>query len=263
MTPCSPEPPESGQSPLLTIVIPAYNERERIGGTLSRILAFVDSRPFTADVLVVDDGSTDGTADLVASLRDGRDDVSIIRNDHRGKAYAVRTGMLAARGSLILFSDADLSTPIEEADHFLPHFEEGYDVVFGSREAPGAHRYDEPPFRHLMGRVFTYLVQSITGQRFQDTQCGFKAFSRDAAQQVFSRVQLYGDKSPIIQRSKVTGFDVELLFIARKRRLRIREVPVRWYYAPGSKVDPLRDSFQNLLDVLKVRLYDIRGRYGD
>jgi dolichyl-phosphate beta-glucosyltransferase len=248
--------------PLLTIVVPAYNERQRITATVTRIAEFMSDQAYAAELLVVDDGSDDGTAEVVESLKDGASrPIGVIRNDHRGKAYTVRTGMLAASGRYVLFSDADLSTPIEEVTGFLPYFEDGYDVVIGSREAPGAKRFDEPATRHVMGRIFTRTVQVITGQRFEDTQCGFKAFSHAAAQEVFSRVQLYGPNSPVIKRSRVTGFDVELLFLARKLNLRIREVPVRWYYSAGSKVDPLRDSFQNLLDVLKVRLYDLQGRY--
>ena len=227
---------------------------------MHKIAEFVGAQSYAIELLIVDDGSEDGTADLVESLRrDGQ--TLVIRNDHRGKAFTVRTGMLAAHGEVVLFSDADLSTPIEEVDRFLPLFDQGYDVVIGSREAPGAQRYDEPMTRHIMGRVFTRLVQTITGQRFEDTQCGFKAFKREAAQQIFQRVQLYGANSPVIRRSKVTGFDVELLFLARKLGFTIAEEPVRWYYSRGSKVDPFRDSFQNLLDVLKVRLYDLQGRY--
>jgi dolichyl-phosphate beta-glucosyltransferase len=249
-------------APLLTIVVPTYNERERISSTVQRITRFMDAQPYSAELLVVDDGSQDGTPDLVESLRNGvAPTAQVIRGDHRGKAYTVRTGMLAAHGHYVLFSDADLSTPIEEVSGFLPYFQDGCDVVIGSREAPGAKRFDEPATRHVMGRIFTRLVQLITRQRFEDTQCGFKAFSRQAAQEIFSRVQLYGANSPVIKRSKVTGFDVELLFLAKKLGLHIREVPVQWYYAPGSKVDPVRDSFQNLMDVLKVRLYDLQGRY--
>ena len=250
-------------APLLSIVVPTYNEKERIPGTISRILEFMDTQPYGAELLVVDDGSGDGTADLVDSLRSGQDPdrVRILRNDHRGKAYAVRSGMLAASGRYVLFSDADLSTPIEEVSAFLPYLEDGCAVVIGSREAPGAKRFGEPMTRHVMGRIFTRLVQLLTGQRFEDTQCGFKAFNHEAATQIFGRVQLYGADSPVIKRSKVTGFDVELLFLAKKLGLRIAEVPVRWYYSRGSKVDPVRDSLQNLLDVLKVRLYNWQGRY--
>jgi len=251
----------SSSDPLLTIVVPAYNEKARIGTTIERISCFMDEQDYAAELLIVDDGSDDGTPDLVDILGNGNERIRTIRNDHRGKAYTVRTGMLAASGQYVLFSDADLSTPIEEINQFLPYLRDGWDVVIGSREAPGAHRFDEPPFRHFMGRVFTRLVQLVTGQRFEDTQCGFKAFSHSAAQDVFSRVQLYGANSPVLRQPKVTGFDVELLFLARKRGLRIREVPVRWYYSAGSKVNPLRDSWQNLLDVVRVRLYDVQGRY--
>jgi glycosyltransferase involved in cell wall biosynthesis len=252
----------SSSDPLLTVVIPAYNEQHRIEATLARVAGFLESRPYAADLLVVDDGSSDSTPAMVESFAEGKDGIALLRGDHRGKAYTVRSGMLAAHGQFVLFSDADLSTPIEEVETFLPYLEDGYDLVIGSREAPGAERHDEPTFRHIMGRVFTRLVQFITGQRFEDTQCGFKAFRREAAQTIFSGVQLYGPNSPVITTSRVTGFDVELLFLARKRGMRIREQPVTWFYSPGSKVDPLRDSLNNLLDVIKVRLYDLRGRYG-
>lgn len=248
------------EQPLLTIVVPTYNEKERIPTTLDKIREFIAAQDYEIELLVVDDGSNDGTADIAESLQ-GNGPAAVIRNDHRGKAFTVRTGMLAAHGRYVLFSDADLSTPIDEVSRVLPKLEDGYDVVIGSREAPGAKRFDEPITRHIMGRVFTRLVQLVTGQRFGDTQCGFKAFRHDAAQEIFGRVQLYGANSPVIKRSKVTGFDVELLFLARKFGFRIAEVPVRWFYSRGSKVDPMRDSFQNLLDVLKVRMYDWQGRY--
>lgn len=248
--------------PLLTIVVPTYNEKERVPTTIRKIFEFMSAQPYAVELMVVDDGSRDGTADLVDSLGPDPGKMLVIRNEHRGKAFAVRTGMLAARGSYVLFSDADLSTPIEEVARFLPYFEHGYDVVIGSREAPGAERIGEPLTRHIMGRVFTRMVQMVTGQRFEDTQCGFKAFSRRAAHSIFGRVQLYGPDAPVISRSKVTGFDVELLFLARKLGFEVAEVPVRWFYSRGSKVDPIRDSFQNLLDVLKVRVYDWQGRYG-
>ena len=251
----------SSDTPLLSIVVPAYNEKERIPDTIRHITGFMASQEYPMELLVVDDGSDDGTADVVEQLRDGQRDVRVIRNDHRGKAYTVRTGMLAARGDYVLFTDADSSTPIEEAARVVACLREGWDVVIGSREAPGAKRFNEPAFRHLMGRIFTRLVQTITGLRFEDTQCGFKAFTRIAARDVFTRVRLYGPDSPALKRAKVTGFDVELLFLAQKRGLRIRELPVRWYYAPGTKVSAVRDSFSNLLDALKVRLYDVQGRY--
>ena len=254
--------PSSSDAPLLSIVVPTYNEKARIPARLDEIRDFMGRREYPVELLVVDDGSPDGTADLVEQLADGNHRIRTIRNDHRGKAYTVRTGVLAAAGQYVLFTDADQSTPIEETNNVLPYLQDGWDVVIGSREAPGARRYNEPLFRHVMGRVFTRVVQVLTGQRFEDTQCGFKAFSRAAAQDIFSRVQLYGANSPVLQVPKVTGFDVELLFIARKRGWRIREVPVHWYYSAGSKVSSVRDSYQNVLDVLKVRLYDLQGRYG-
>jgi glycosyltransferase involved in cell wall biosynthesis len=253
--------PSSSDAPLLSIVVPTYNETARIPARVQEIRDFIDRLEYPAELLVVDDGSGDGTPDLVDRLADGHRGIRTIRNDHRGKAYTVRTGMLAATGQYVLFTDADQSTPIEETNNVLPYLQDGWDVVIGSREIAGARRYNEPAFRHIMGRVFTRVVQILTGQRFQDTQCGFKAFSHAAAQDIFSRVQLYGANSRVLNVPKVTGFDVELLFIARKRGWRVREVPVQWYYSAGSKVSSVRDSYQNFLDVVKVRLYDLQGKY--
>lgn len=252
--------------PHLSVVIPAYNEAQRIEGSLKKVCAFLAAQPYSSELLVVDDGSADATAaivDAVASrLAPGcRPRLRLLRNQHRGKGYTVRTGMLAAEGEYLLFSDTDLSTPIEQVAVFLPLLEEAYDVVIGSREALGARRYDEPWLRHFMGRVFNWVVRLGTGQPYMDTQCGFKAFRRAAARHVFSSVRLYGADAPLVKGAMVTGFDVEVLYLARKFGYRVKEQPVPWYYAAASKVNPLRDSWQNFSDVVRVRLFDARGAY--
>jgi glycosyltransferase involved in cell wall biosynthesis len=229
--------------------------------SLDKIVAFLQTRDYSAEVIVVDDGSTDNTVDVVGGFIARYPLVSIIKNDHRGKGYAVRTGMLAARGSYVLFSDADLATPIEEVDRLLPFLEDGYDVAIGSREGMGAQRMNEPGYRHLMGRIFNLLVRLVAVGGFQDTQCGFKCFRHEAAQDLFQRVQLYGAEAGLAKGGMVTGFDVEILFLALKRGYRVKEVPVQWYYVATTNVSPLLDSVRMFIDVLRVRLNYWRGKY--
>lgn len=245
----------------LSIVVPAYNEERRLPATLARILSYLDKQPYQGEVIAVDDGSEDGTVEMVRGLLSRHPNLHLIENDHRGKGYTVRTGMLTARGQLVLFCDADLAVPIEETERLLGRFEEGYDVVIGSREGLGARRYEEPWFRHFMGRIFNLLVRIVAVGHFQDTQCGFKCFRREVARDLFSRLRLYGDQAPTIKRAALTAFDVELLFLALKRDYRVAEVPVQWHYGLHSKVHPISDSVRHLRDVLAVRINDWRGLY--
>lgn len=245
----------------LSVVVPAYNEERRLPETLGQILRFLAQQPYPSEVIVADDGSRDGTAALVERLRAQHPSLRILRLDHRGKGYAVRKGVLAARGAFVLFSDADLAVPIDEWAKFERTFAEGADVVIGSREGLGARRQDEPRYRHLMGRVFNLIVRLVAVGGIQDTQCGFKAFRHAVAQDIFGRVQLYGDDAPPVRGAAVTAFDVEVLFLARRRGYRIREAPVLWRYGSETKVDPLRDSLRNLRDVLAVRWNALRGAY--
>lgn len=243
------------------MVIPAYNEAVRLPTTLSRVVSYLEAQSYPAEVLVVDDGSSDNTVALAKKIATRHPIVRVIENDHRGKGYTVRTGMLAGTGKFILFSDADLAVPIEEAAKLLPHLENGYDVVIGSREGQGAERIDEPWHRHFMGRVFNLLIHLIALRGFQDTQCGFKAFSREATQDLFNSVQLYGENAAQITEAAVTGFDVEVLFLAVRRGYRIKEVAVKWIYGEETKVNPLKDSWRNLKDVVAVRINALRGKY--
>jgi dolichyl-phosphate beta-glucosyltransferase len=247
--------------PFLTVVIPAYNEERRLPQTLQSVVDYLARQSYASGVIVVDDGSRDKTVQVVESFRAAHPNVVLIRNDHRGKGYAVRTGMLAAQGHIVLFSDADLSTPIEEIAELLPWFERGFGIVIGSREGSGAKRIQEPFYRHIMGRVFNFVVRLLTVHGIDDTQCGFKAFRDDVARDVFTRMKLYGENAQRVADSMVTGFDVEVLFVGQKSGYKIKEVPVEWRYGNETKVNPLKDSWRNFRDVVMVRWNDLRGRY--
>jgi dolichyl-phosphate beta-glucosyltransferase len=249
------------QEPFLSVVIPAYNEATRLPVTLERVMQYLEGRDYTYEVLVVDDGSEDSTADIVDEVAARHPNLGVVRNPHRGKGYAVRTGMLKARGRFILYSDADFSAPIEEIEKLLPHLKGRYSIAIGSREGSGAVRYDEPFYRHLMGRVFNTFVRLVALPQFHDTQCGFKAFRRDAAYTLFRNLHLYGDNAADVKGAMVTGFDVEVLYLGLKWGYKIKEVPVRWYYSKGANVNPLKDSYRMLRDIFKVRLNDVRGVY--
>ncbi|HDN80281.1 MAG: glycosyltransferase family 2 protein [Chloroflexi bacterium] len=245
----------------LSLVIPAYNEEKRLPGTLEKVLDYLARQDYTSEVIVVDDGSEDGTPSVVESFQKSHPNLRLIRNDHRGKGYAVRTGVLAAQGRYIVFSDADLATPIEELPKLLEPLQSGYDVAIGSREGLGARRYGEPWHRHLMGRVFNFLVRLLVVGHYQDTQCGFKGFRREAGHELFRRVRLYGEEAGVIKGGAVTAFDVEVLLLAHKRGYKVKEVPVEWYYGENTKVNPLRDSIRMLKDIFMVRWNEWRGLY--
>ncbi|MGA7730489.1 MAG: dolichyl-phosphate beta-glucosyltransferase [Chloroflexia bacterium] len=253
--------------PYLSVVIPAYNESTRLPDSLKKVVDYLETKAYPYEIIVVDDGSADHTATLAEQfaaatpLRTPHSALRIIRNPHRGKGYAVRTGMLAAQGRYILYSDADFSAPIEEVDKLLRYLEGKYDIAIGSREGKGAARYDEPFYRHLMGRVFNTFVRLVALPQFNDTQCGFKAFRKEASDTLFRSLHLYGDNSPDVQGAMVTGFDVEVLYLALKWGYKIKEVPVRWFYSKGANVNPLKDSYRMLKDIAKVRMNDLRGLY--
>lgn len=243
--------------PYLSIVIPAWNERKRLPATLESILAYLAQQSYTSEVLVADDGSDDDTATLAAQFAG----VQVLRYDHRGKGFAVRAGALEAHGDYVLLCDADLAVPIEEWPKLEAQLLNGYDVAIGSREGLGAERQGEPWYRHLMGRVFNTIIRVVAIGDFQDTQCGFKAFTRQAAGELFRGVQIYGEHAPPVRGGAVTAYDVEVLFLARRYNLRVAEVPVLWRYGTETKVNPLNDTLRNLRDVLRVRWNDLRGRY--
>ena len=235
--------------PFLSVIIPAFNEERRISATLASVIDYLGAQEYTWEVVVVDDGSTDATSAFVNAVVDIDDRVRLERVPHRGKGWAVRHGMLAATGELRFMCDADLAMPIAQLRLFIDRMAESHDVVIGSREGAGARRYDESFMRHLRGRVFNRVVRLLAVGGFQDTQCGFKCFRSAAAEELFAS-----------QRTVGFGFDVELLYVATKRRLRILEMPIEWHHQDASTVRSV-DAFLMLRDVLMVRLRDMRGFY--
>ncbi len=241
---------ESSSSPWLSVIIPAYNEERRLPATLEKLRAYLTRQSFSHDVWVVDNGSTDRTSDLARECARGWPSLRLADCAVRGKGAAVRTGMLHAGGKYRFLCDADLSMPVEEFELFYPPRLEDADVAIGSREAAGARRFNEPGYRHLTGRVFSLAVKLLVLRGFEDTQCGFKCFRDSAAEYLFSR-----------QRFNGWSFDVEVLYLARRRGFRIREVPVSWYYQSDSRVRLANDSFHMFLDLIRIRWFDLRGIY--
>jgi glycosyltransferase involved in cell wall biosynthesis len=239
--------------PELSIVIPALNEARRLPKTLDQIHTYLVQRHLRAEVLVVDDGSKDNTREIVENLTGRFPELRLLSNGrHRGKGFSVRNGMLEARGEIALFSDADLSAPIEEADKLVAALREAqYDGAIGSRAIDRslieAH---QSRFRELAGIIFNYIARSVTGIPFADTQCGFKAFRRERARILFEQ-----------QRAQGFGFDPEILFLARRHGLRVVEVPVRWAHDRGTKVNVFRDSIRMLVELFAIRWNELLGRY--
>ncbi len=239
----------------LSIVIPAFNEEQRLPKAIEQIGAFLSARPLRAEILVVDDGSSDATPDLIESYREKYPGLRLISNGrNRGKGYSVRHGVLEARGEIVLFSDADLSTPIEEADKLLVALrEKGYDAAIGSRALDRSQIVvHQSAFREQAGNLFNRLVRRIAGIDFSDTQCGFKAFRRERTAIIFEQ-----------QRIERFGFDPEILFLAKRHGLRVAEIPVRWSHDSGTKVNVVADGIQMFLDLLVIRRNSLRGRYPD
>ncbi len=236
---------------LLSIVIPAYNEEERILPSLRKIYSYLSAQDFSFEVIVVDDGSTDNTAGIVKNFTDVNKPLFLTNGKNKGKGFTVKSGMLAAKGEYVFFTDADLSTPIEEVSHCLPYLSEGHDIVIGSRSLPDSDvRIHQPWYREKMGRVFNLIVTSILMRGIVDTQCGFKGFRRNVIEPVFRRSIING-----------FSFDVEILYIANKHNFNIKEVPVRWENSTLSKVSPIKDSLQMFIDLLGIRLKNIKGAY--
>jgi glycosyltransferase involved in cell wall biosynthesis len=241
----------SPAAPEFSIIIPAYNEERRLPETLERIAAYVHISRRETEILVVDDGSTDRTAAIAESYRDKFPAFQVLSNGmNRGKGYSVRRGMLEARGCTVLFTDADLSAPIEEADKLFAALET-YDAAIGSRALDrGLISVHQSRFREFAGIIFNTIVRLCLRLPFVDTQCGFKAFRREPCRIIFEQ-----------QRVERFGFDPELLYLARRHRLRAVEIPVRWGHSPATKVSMFRDSLQMFLDVLVIRWNAIAGRY--
>jgi dolichyl-phosphate beta-glucosyltransferase len=235
-----------------SIVIPAYNEGTRLGATLEKVLAYLRQQGWNAEVIVVNDGSRDNTADLVREFAAKNPVLRLVENPgNRGKGYAVRNGMLNARGEIVVFSDADLSSPIEEMPKLLAALAAGADIAIGSRWLNAELQTQRQSLlRQAFGRIFNLLNRIILGLRFKDTQCGFKAFTRKSVQTILP-----------LQRIERWGFDPEILFLARKFGFRVEEVAVSWGHSGDTRIHPLLDGARMFQEMLRIRWYDLTGKY--
>ena len=246
--------------PYLSIVIPVYNESNRISVSLRKFDSWVTAQSFEVEVLVVDDGSTDNTRSQARDFATTHPWLTVIEEDHRGKANAVLAGLGKTRGTFAGFCDVDLATPLDTWQLCEEAFAEGASVAIASREGTGSYRVGEPWYRHAMGRAFNGLVRLLLLPGIHDTQCGYKFFSRAALDDILPRTRLYRDANRV-SRPRVTAFDVELLHIARRHGFRIAVIPITWTYGEHTKVNAVTDTLQNLRDVLAVRWYATAGEY--
>ncbi len=235
-----------------SIVIPAYNEEIRIEATLDRVLEYVYAQKWNAEILVVNDGSRDATRDTILRYAAAHPMLRLVDNPgNHGKGFSVRNGVLHSKGELIVFTDADMASPIEESEKLLAALERGADVAIGSRWLdPSLQTRRQPFYRRVLGRIFNLALRVILGMRYRDTQCGFKAFKRTAAQAVFPL--------QIIER---WGFDPEIVFLARRLGFRVDEVAVKWAHQENTKISPIKDGMRMFTELLKIRWYELAGRY--
>ena len=240
--------------PRLSIVIPAYNECQRIEGTLERVMHCIDRCKWDAEVLVVDDGSSDDTTEIVQRWMQKYPRLHMVKNPgNRGKGYSVRNGLLQSAGDIVMFTDADLSSPMEEAERLMRAIDNGADVAIGSRWLDKQRQTKHQPlYRRFFGRCFNWVTRRVMGLPFKDTQCGFKAFKREAAQVIFR-----------LQTIERWGFDPEILFIARKLKYKIEEVPVTWGHDERSRMSYLKDGMKMLEEMAEIRGNSVRGRYDE
>jgi len=243
---------DADPKPHLSIIVPVFNEEVRLPGALEKLRAYLAEAPYRAEVIVVENGSSDRTLEIAHAYQQEMPNLRVIQELRRGKGLAVRSGMLAAQGSFRLFCDVDFSMPVEQITRFLPPNTNPRDVVIGSREAPGAVRYNEPAYRHLTGRVFNTIVRWLALPGLQDTQCGFKCFPEEVAERVFPLQTMTG-----------WAFDVEVLFVARRMGYHIVEIPIDWYFNADSRVSVLRDSLRMASDLIAIRRNAWQGRYNE
>jgi len=236
--------------PFLSIIIPAHNEAERLPPSLEKIQAFVDTQDYQAEVLVVENGSSDDTLGVARSFLSQMPYLRVLQVEERGKGLAIQSGMLAAEGEYRFQCDADLSMPIEQVNRFIPPQLDPVDIAIGSREVMGAKRYDEPAYRHIIGRIFNTMVRWMLLPGLQDTQCGFKCFRDEVAMAVFPLQTLSG-----------MSFDAEVLFIARKLGFQVQEVPIDWYFNVDSRVRLVQDSMRMAFDLIDIRRKAAQGCY--
>jgi len=237
-------------TPFLSIIIPAFNEEHRLPRALEQIFGFLNEQSYSAEVLIVENGSNDQTFELAQKFAAQYQNLHIFQEKTRGKGNAVKRGMLEARGKYRFLCDADLSMPIAEITKFLPPALNGTDIAIASREVEGAVRYDEPQYRHFTGRIFNNLIRLLVLPDLQDTQCGFKCFRAEVAEEVFRYQTLTG-----------WSFDVEILYIAQRKGYRIREIPINWHFKADTKISIVQDSWQMFLDLLIIRRNAKRGLY--
>ena len=235
--------------PFLSVIIPARNEERRLPGTLDQVLAFLKSQPYSSEILVVENGSHDRTFEIAQEYASRCDFLQVLHSES-GKGSAVRCGMLAAKGEYRFMCDADLSMPIAEINNFIPPKLTDFDIAIGSREAPGAVRYNEPLYRHLGGRVVNIIVRLLALPGLNDSQCGFKCFPAPIVEDLFHRQTLSG-----------WSFDIELLYIARLRGYRMVEVPIHWYFNADSKLNAVRDALRMISDILLIHRKAHQGLY--
>lgn len=240
-------------NPFLSIVIPAHNEESRLPPSLAQIDGFLQKQPYDAEVIIVENGSRDRTHKVALDCAGEYPYLRVLQSPDnlRGKGLAVKQGMQAAQGDWRFICDADLSMRIDELVKFLPPASDGYDILIASREAPGALRVDEPEYRHIMGRVATYIIKAAAIGDYEDTQCGFKMFRGQVADDLFA-----------VQRMNGIGFDVELLYIAKRRGYKVKEVPITWYYDTYSTMRLWDDSVKLLREIWEIRQNWRRGLYG-
>jgi dolichyl-phosphate beta-glucosyltransferase len=245
-------PTRPGSQPLLSLIIPAFNEEKRLPASLTQLQTYLAARDYSAEVIVVDNGSLDRTAEVVREVSARWPQLRLLQTSRRGKGLAVREGLLAAEGTYSFYCDADFSMPIEEIARFLPPQLTNVELAIGTREGPGARRVAEPLHRHLMGRAYNALVRRFALPGIQDSQCGFKCVRADIGRQLATLLSING-----------WGFDVELLTLARLWGYHIVEVPIHWHYAPSSRIHPVLDSWRMTRDLFTVWWNTRAGRYGE
>jgi dolichyl-phosphate beta-glucosyltransferase len=238
-------------TPFLSLVIPAHNEENRLPKTLEQVFAFLSAQSYNAEVIVVENGSADRTLEIAQGFAERHENLRVIHTDERGKGLAVKRGMLEAHGEFRLFADADFSMPVPEISRFLPPALLDVDIAIASRETVGAVRYGEPFRRHLSGRIFNALIRLVVLPGLDDTQCGFKCFRAAVVEEIFPRQTMPG-----------WSFDVELLYIARRRGYRIKEIGIPWYFNPDTKVSLVHDSLRMASDLFTIRRNGHQGLYG-
>jgi len=238
-----------GSEPLLSIIIPAYNEERRLPKSLDQIVEFIEQQDEPMEVLIVENGSVDRTTEIAEAYAAKYPFIRVLHSE-KGKGAAVKVGMLEGQGRYLFMCDSDLSMPIAEVRKFLPPALDDYDVAIASREGPGANRYGEPEYRHMMGRVFNLVVRILAIPGFQDTQCGFKSFRREVARDIFGDLTMTG-----------WAFDVEALYIALQRGYKVMAVPIDWYFDGDSRVSGMRDTGRMVGDVMQIRANGQRGVY--